>query len=110
MGRLYDISKKIDRSKSTVKIDDEHIYTINASIPAGIKIKAISKDENIDEFEKINQVIQVGLGKKAFEYINSLDLEIPDYTPIVNSIIAAVNGVSIEELEKAAEEEKNKKK
>lgn len=110
MGKFYDISTKIDRSKSTVKIDDEHIYTINASKAAGIALTALSKDKELEEFDKIDKIITIGLGKEALEYINSLEFDIPNYTPIVNSIMAALNGKEIEEIEEMSAEAENKAK
>lgn len=110
MGKFYDISTKIDRSKSTVKIDDEHIYTINASRAAGVALTNLSKDKELSEFDKIDKIIAIGLGKEALEYINGLEFDVPNYTPIVNSIMAALNGKEIEEIEEMSNEAENKAK
>lgn len=111
MGKAYNIIDKLDNSKSTVKIDADHEFKINTHMAAGLKINDIAKNEEINDYERINQIIQVGLGKEAYEYIDSLQLNIPSYTPIVNAIVAALNGLEIEEIEEAdKKEEENKKK
>lgn len=110
MGKFYDISGKMDFSKSTVKIDDDHIYTINASRAAGVALTSLDKNKDLDEFTKIDKIIKIGLGEDALEYINSLEFDIPNYTPIVNAIMAALNGKDIEEIEELTKEAENKSK
>ncbi|MDF2804130.1 MAG: hypothetical protein K0S61_4033 [Anaerocolumna sp.] len=109
MGRYYDIAGRMDNSKSEVKIDEEHVFKINVDKSVGLKIDSIYKDDNLGNFEKMDQVIQVALGKEAFEYIETLKLNIPSYTVIVNAIMAALSDSDIEEVEKAAKEENKKK-
>lgn len=101
MSRAYDIAERLKNGnkKPTVKIDDEHIYKINTSKNTAIYLKALSEDDKIDEFDSIDKIIEAGLGKEALEYINSLDLPMPSYTTIVNVIMAAINDMSLEEIE-----------
>jgi hypothetical protein len=109
MGRLIDISAKLDNSKPELKFDGEHVFPININKAVGLKIDDVYKDKELGSFEKIDQVIKVALGKEAFEYIESLELSIPNYTIIVNAIMAALGNTSLEEVEKAAKEENKKK-
>ena len=57
----------------------------------------------------MNKVIEAGLGKDALEYIKSLGDEYSNvaYTIIINVIIAAISGVSLEEIEAMNEKELN---
>ena len=57
----------------------------------------------MDDFEKIDKIIEAGIGKEALEYIDSLDLPIASYVVIVNVIMAAINDVSLEEIEEIEE-------
>ncbi|AGK95632.1 hypothetical protein [Clostridium pasteurianum] len=109
MGKFYDISNRMDNTKSEVKIDDEHIFKINTHKAVGLQLTDISKDESLNDYERVDKIIKIGLGEEAFNYIESLNLNMSSYKPIINTIIAALNGVEIEEIEKA-EEDQNKKK
>ncbi|AJA50056.1 hypothetical protein CPAST_c40270 [Clostridium pasteurianum DSM 525 = ATCC 6013] len=109
MGRLYDIAGRLDNSKPEVKIDEEHIFKINTSKAVGLKIDDIHKDDKLGDFEKIDTVIKVALGPEAFDYIESLDLTIPNYTTIINTIMAALGDTSLEEVEEAAKDQNKKK-
>ena len=111
MSRVYDIAEKIKSAneKPKIKIDDNHIYDINISKNVGIFLKGVVDDPEINEEEKMNKVIEAGLGKDALEYIKSLGDEYSnlDYTIIINVIIAAISGVSLEEIEAMNEKELN---
>jgi hypothetical protein len=109
MGRLYDISNRLDNSKPEVKIDKEHTFKINTHKAVGLKIDDLYKDKEVGNFEKMDQVIKIALGDQAFDYIESLKLTIPNYTTIINVIMAAIGGTSLEEVEKEAKEQNKKK-
>lgn len=110
MGKFYDIRNKLDNTKSSVQIDDEHVYKINASKAAGMAINSLNKNKDLDEFQKIDKIIKISLGEEALKYIDSLKLDIPNYTPIVNTIMAALNGKELEEIEEMSKEAENKAK
>lgn len=111
MSRVYDIAEKIKSAneKPKIKIDDNHIYDINISKNVGIFLKGVVDDPEINEEEKMNKVIEAGLGKDALEYIKSLGDEYSNvaYIIIINVIIAAISGVSLEEIEAMNEKELN---
>lgn len=110
MARVYDIVSRLENGnqKPVVKIDAEHEFKINNSKAAAFRIMALSDDEKVKENERIEGIIKIGLGKEAFEYIESLDLSMPNYSLIINAIMAAIGDVDIEEIE--AEAKKGKKK
>lgn len=110
MSRAYDIVEKLKNGskKTTVKIDETHIYEINTSKNVGIFLKGLTEDSKMDDFEKIDKIIEAGIGKEALEYIDSLDLPIASYVVIVNVIMAAINDVSLEEIEEMEVESTNK--
>lgn len=104
MARVYDIIEKIKNGneKPTVMIDEKHVYTINTSKNTALLVKAISEDDKIDDFEKIDNIIETGLGKEALKYINSLNLPTAAYGTIVNVVMAAIGDMSLEEVEEEA--------
>lgn len=110
MSRAYDIVEKLKSGskKPTVKIDDTHTYEINTSKNVGILLKGLVEDTKIDEFEKIDKIIEAGIGKEALKYVDSLDLPMASYVTIVNVIMAAINDVSLEEIEEMEVESSNK--
>lgn len=110
MGRFYDISNRMDNSKADLKIDDEHIFKINRHMAVGLKINDIYKDDKLSEKERLEQTIKLALGKEAYEYIESLNLNQPSYEAIINVIMAAIGDITLEQLEEEGKKEKNKKK
>lgn len=109
MSRAYDIAERLKNGnkKPTVKIDDVHIYEINTSKNTAIYLKVLSEDEKMDEFESIDKIIEAGLGKEALEYIDSLELPMSSYVTIVNVIMAAINDISLEEIEEMDKKPRN---
>lgn len=109
MARAYDIVSRMNhiKEKSTIKIDDDHIYNINTSKSAVLYIRAIHEDKEKEDFELLDDVIKVALGQEALDYINSLDLPMEGLVLIMNVIFAAVEGV---ELEAVLEAQKKPKK
>ena len=110
MARVYDIISRLENGnqKPVVKIDSNHEFKINNSKAAAFKIMALADDENMKEDERLESIIKVGLGKEAFEYIESLDLSMPNYNLIINAIMAAIGDVSIEEVEEESKKAKKK--
>lgn len=109
-GRVYDIVETIinGNKKPTVKIDAEHEFTINNSKNSAILIKALSEDKKLDDLERIDKIIEAALGEEALKYIDSLDLAMTNYNTIINVIMAAISDMSLEEMEKVAEEQNKK--
>ena len=110
MARVYDIISRLENGnqKPVVKIDADHEFKINNSKAAAFRIMALADDENVKEKERLEGIIKIGLGKEAFEYIESLELSMPNYSLIINAIMAAIGDVDIEEIEEEAKKSKKK--
>ncbi|MGG7215350.1 hypothetical protein ACQPUY_17360 [Clostridium nigeriense] len=110
MARVYDIISRLENGnqKPVVKIDEDHEFKINNSKAAAFRIMALADDEKIKEDERLEGIIKIGLGKEAFEYIESLDLSMPNYNLIISAIMAAIGDVDIEEIEEEAKKAKKK--
>lgn len=109
MARVYDVVEKIKngKQKPTIKIDENTEFTVNTSKNTAILIKAISEDNKVDDIERLDQIIEAGLGKDALSYINNLDLSMDSYSVIINAIMAAISNMSIDEMEELSKKEKN---
>ena len=110
MARVYDIISRLENGnqKPVVKIDADHEFKINNSKAAAFRIMALMNDDNAKELENLEEIIKIGLGKEAFEYIETLNLSMPNYNLIINAIMAAIGDVDIEEIEAEAKKEKKK--
>lgn len=112
MARQYDIAKKLmeRNQKPTVSIDEEHVYKINNTAPAAMMIEALQSDKTLGEFEMLDQIITISLGKEAADYIKEQELTMPAYTTIVNVIMAALADTSLEEVEEMTQENRFQEK
>lgn len=106
MARQYDIAERLMQAnqKPIITIDAEHEYRINNTTPAALMIEQVSKDEDLGQIEGLQKVIKIALGEEAASYIESLSLTVPAYTIIVNSIMASIANISLEEIEAKTEE------
>lgn len=113
MGKHYDIAQRIAAAnvKPTVKIDDEHEYTINVSKSTAIMVMALSDDiegkPEAESVETMDKMINLALGKAAAEYIESLDLTMSAYQLVIKVIIAAFSDSELDEIEEEVEEAKD---
>ncbi|MBU3208688.1 hypothetical protein KPL28_03430 [Clostridium algidicarnis] len=111
MAQIYNIMDRLTNDKPVIKIDKDHEYKVNNSKNQAIFIKQLSEDTKIDDFERMDKIIEASLGKEAIDYINSLDLSVKAYSAVINAIMAAISEISLEEVERVAEQEmKNLKK
>lgn len=101
MSRVYDLVDKIKNSgkKPTVKLDEEHEFTINNSFPAAIAIKAYAEDNQLDDMDRIKKIIGTAFNNEAVKYIEKLELPMPIYIDLINVVMAAISDMSLEEIE-----------
>lgn len=104
MGRVYDITQRIiaGNQRPEITIDKDHVYKMNVTKAAAIKINSIidkMDKEGADENKLKDDAITVALGKEALEYMDSLELNADVYDTVLNTIIAAIRGVTLKEME-----------
>ncbi|MDP4144488.1 MAG: hypothetical protein Q8936_08410 [Bacillota bacterium] len=102
MGKVYDIINKLTNNKPVIKLAEDKIYTVNNSKNTAILIKQLSEDTAIDDFERMDKIIEAAIGNEALEYINSLNLSVATIGTIINAIMAAISELDLEEVEKEA--------
>lgn len=110
MAQIYNIMDRLTNDKPLIKIDKDHEYKVNNSKNQAIFIKQLSEDAKIDDFERMDKIIEASLGKEAIDYINTLDLSVKAYSTVINAIMAAISEISLEEVERVAEQEMKKLK
>lgn len=110
MSKAYNIVERLknENMRPTIQIDENHEYKINTSKNAALLIKCISQDEKLDDFDRIDKIIECALGEEALEYINSLDLTMNALTTVINVIMAGIGGVDLEEMDEMSEKEARK--
>lgn len=109
MSNVIDLSKRLDNSdKPRIKIDAEHSFEVRNNKNVVILLDEISKDEKIEVFakdgDKTDKIIETALGEDALKYLKTLDISANGWNIIVEAIIAAVNEIEFEEVEKSAKE------
>ena len=112
MGKRYNIIDRITNAKerSTIQVDETHEFKINDSFPAAMAIRVYMEDKKLDEEKKIEKVLGVAFKKEDVEYIKGLGLKLTGYTAIINTIMAAISDMDLEEIEKVSEEKKDPSK
>ncbi|CEQ27119.1 hypothetical protein [Paraclostridium sordellii] len=111
MAKIYNIMNKLTNERPIIKIDDTHEYKINNTKNNAIYIQSLSKKAEkgeMDDIELLDKIIKASLGQDAFDYIESLGLDLESYGIIVNTIMAAISNLELEEVEAINEEETNR--
>lgn len=110
MARKYDIIERLKEKNERpfIILDEEHKYSINTSKTNVMSIMAIADDKDDkqkDDFEKdiktIEKIIELALGKSAFEYIISQDYTFAVYESIIDVIMAAISDKDLDDLDKS---------
>lgn len=98
-GKIYDIVNKLNKEKPVIKLAEDKEFIVNNSMKGAIAIKGVSENDNIDEFEGFRQIIAIGLGQEALEYIESQDYSVKEWAEIANALMAAISEEELEDLE-----------
>lgn len=110
MDNVIDLSKRLTNKKPKIRIDADHEYEVKNNKNTAILIGEISKDKKIADFDRDNdktdKIIEAALGKEALEYLKTLDMSVNGWNLIINAIIAQINEISLEEVEKESKKEK----
>ena len=110
MAKVYDIVSRLKNEKPQIRITEDKIFTVYNSKNSVILMKGIAEDNKIDETQKIDMIIEAGLGKEALDLVDSLEVPTKQLAIIVSAIMAAISEVELEEMEKLADEEVKKTK
>ena len=108
MSKIYNIMDRLDNVKPSIQLAEDKIFKVNNSKNTAIAIKAVSEDKKLDDFKRMDKIVELALGKKALEYIDSLELSVKSYGTVITAIMAAISEEELEELEELAENEAEK--
>lgn len=106
MGKIIDISNRITNQEPVVKITEDIIVTVNNRKQTVLNIQAMAREferktedseEEYSEIEFINKAMQMLVGATNAEKIEELNLPLPEYKFVYNTIMEAVNGEIEEE-------------
>lgn len=101
MGKMIDISSKISNALPVIKITDDIIVTVNNRKSNILKMQVFVKEQEkaskksngeFDEIKFMNDVLGMLVGEKNAEAIDALDLSLPDYKIVYESIMTAATG------------------
>lgn len=106
MGKMIDISSRITNQEPVVKITDEIIVTVNNRKQTMLNIQAMLREyekkaeedeEKYSEIVFIEKAMQMLIGTTNAKKIEELNLPVPEYKLIYNTIMKTVNAEEDEE-------------
>lgn len=101
---------RLVNTKPSIQLAEDKVFQVNNSKNTAIAIKFVADDKKIDDFKRMDKIVELALGKKALTYIDSLELSVKAYGTVITAIMAAIGEEELEEVEKAAENEVEKLK
>lgn len=105
MAKFYDISKKITNELPTVKITEDIICTVNNRKNNVLNVLTMiqeaerkeSEDEENTRIEMMKKALKLLVGEKNTMAIEKLDLPLPEYSCVFQTIMIAAQGKELEE-------------
>lgn len=93
-----DISSKLSHEPQTITIAEGKTYEVECGAETMLKAQDLfKKDDSLDGFFK---AIELLLGKEALEEIKGMKVTVADLKVIIIAIMAQVNEITYEEMEK----------
>ena len=93
-----DISSKLSHEPQTITIAEGKTYEVDCGAETMLKAQDLfKKDDSLDGFFK---AIELLLGKEALEEIKGMKVKVADLKVIIIAIMAQVNEITYEEMEK----------
>lgn len=99
MAKHIDLTNKFDNEKPSITIG-EHTFVINDEKTNILIMNQVMRDESLDNFERMDKMIEILLGKKQAKELDAMKLSISAYQTVTFAIMAAVNDEDIEVVEK----------
>ena len=96
MGRVINISNKLDREPRFLVVDEEHRYKVDCSKNAVTKVMALDEDSG---FEYLDQTLKILLGNSAFKEIEDMGLPYDGWVLLVKAAIAVATNKDLEDVE-----------
>lgn len=93
-----DISSKLSHEPQTITIAEGKTYEVDCGAETMLKVQDSFKED--DSLDGLFNAIELLLGKEALEEIKEMKVKVADLKVIIIAIMAQVNEISYEEMEK----------
>lgn len=93
-----DISSKLSHEPQTITIAEGKTYEVDCGAETMLKAQDLFKKE--DSLDGLFEAIELLLGKEALEEIKGMKVKVADLKVIIIAIMAQVNEITYEEMEK----------
>ena len=93
-----DISSKLSHEPQTITIAEGKTYEVDFGAETMLKAKDLFKKD--DSLDGLFKAIELLLGKEALEEIKGMKVKVADLKVIIIAIMAQVNEITYEEMEK----------
>ena len=106
MGRVINIGNKLDREPRFLILDDTHKYKVECTKNAVLKVMSL---EGGNDFEQINEIINILLGNKALKEIEEMELPFDNWVTIMKAAIAVATNKDFDDVEADFRDDKETK-
>ena len=93
-----DISSKLSHEPQTITIAEGKTYEVDCGAETMLKAQYLFKKD--DSLDGLFKAIELLLGKEALEEIKGMKVKVADLKVIIIAIMAQVNEITYEEMEK----------
>lgn len=93
-----DISSKLSHEPQTITIAEGKTYEVDCGAKTMLKAQDLFKKD--DSLDGLFKAIELLLGKEALEEIKGMKVKVADLKVIIIAIMAQVNEITYEEMEK----------
>ena len=93
-----DISSKLSHEPQTITITEGKTYEVDCGAETMLKVQDLFKKD--DSLDGLFKAIELLLGKEALEEIKGMKVKVADLKVIIIAIMAQVNEITYEEMEK----------
>lgn len=95
----YDVTEYILASKPTLKIGPDKVVEIDNDFRTVYAILDVANDTKITDLERIEKILNLGLGKEVANELLAQNYQFPVYGKIVSCIIASISGEEVDKVE-----------
>lgn len=99
MANSIDISAKLKKEPIKIKLAEDKEYVVDTSAENFVIVQDKLKDQEFS-IEIMYEVIEMLMGKEALQEIKDMKLTVNGLETVIIGVMAAVNEVSYEEMEK----------
>lgn len=93
-----DISSKLSHEPQMITVAEGKTYNVDCSAETMLKVQDLFKKD--ESFDGLFKAIELLLGKEAKKEIQEMKVTVKDLSIIIIAIMAQVNEISYEEMEK----------